>query len=206
MKKNLTVIFASVWLLTSEAVSDELRNLNVGNEYLLNVTNVLTNNLIKKAHVLVTEKTLEEIVVRYDDELHVYDNNLRSKKRGNWSYKPFGCDGIGKYLNSGYTEKYKIIGDWANDKSKGELVGSCSVRIGDESEFTINGKKIKAIYVENVASYTLSLSPKTQRTFVQTGFFSQELGFWVGGEFIEKHDGRLFSHGRFVMEKYSIRR
>lgn len=184
---------------------ENLEKLQKGNEYVFSSVNAITNKPFPNTNITVNEVTPSEYLIRWGDGLHVYNNLLRSIKRGAWTYSPFGCDGLPKELKEGYTETFKYSGTWAKDGDKSEAVGTCIIRVGAEKDFVINNQRYKAIQVENIRSYYFKRNPSVKRLYIQDAYFAKDLGVWVEGDWIEKHDNKTFSHTKFKLERFSLR-
>lgn len=203
--KKISFIVAKIVLLNCyQANAQQLENLVKGNEYVISIKDEVTGKQNTQRTIIVTAKNENEILIRWGSDLHVYDRLLRAKKRSNWTYEPFGCDGLASNMKNGFTEIYKYVGIWEKDNQKNEWQGNCIVRVGEEKKITINGKEIVAVYVENIRSYSQKKNQTDLRMFIQNGYFSSEVGFWVEGEWIEKRDNKLFSHSSFKLEKYDL--
>lgn len=205
MNKRFLVAVIFTALSTLPTKSDEIKNLKKGNEYIYSSFDAITEKSFRLTTVVVTEKTDAEVTIRWGDSMHEYNDYLRAKKRGFWTYSPFGCDGLAKQMSSGFSETYRYEGVFEKGTEKSQAVGTCVIRVGEEKEFTVNNKTLKARYVENIRTYHFKSNPQRKRLYIQNAYFAEEIGFWIEGEWIEKHDNKLFSHTKFKLERFAER-
>lgn len=205
MKKTLVLFLFIVAIPQELSAFEFLANLKRGNEYRFSSTNAITDKPFPDTNIVVNDVTPTEYLIRWGDGLHVYNTLLRSIKRGAWTYSPFGCDGLPKELKKGHAETFKYVGTWEKEGKKSEAVGTCIIRVGAEKDFIINNQKYRAVQIENIRTYHFKNNPTVKRLFIQDAYFAEDLGIWVEGDWIEKHDNKIFSHTKFKLERFSKR-